>query len=56
MKRRLSELAPHEEHGFFDFLKCGSEAGRRIAGGSRRTSLSRIRPPVMTPDLNGINP
>jgi len=48
-------LTPHEEHGFFDFLKWWFSGGPKDAPPVPLDQLSAFAPPVVAPDLNGIN-
>jgi len=48
-------LAPHEEHGFFDFLKWWFGGGPKDAPAAAADQLPAFAPPVVAPDLNSIN-
>jgi len=48
-------LAPHEEPGFFDFLRWWFGGGPKDAPGVPADQLPEFVPPVTTPDLNSIN-
>jgi len=48
-------LAPHDEHGFFDFLSWRFGGGPKEAPGVPADELPLFVPPVVAPDLNSIN-
>jgi len=48
-------LTPHEEHGFSDFLKWWFGGGPKDAPPVPLDQLPAFAPPVVAPDLNGIN-
>jgi L-ascorbate metabolism protein UlaG (beta-lactamase superfamily) len=47
-------LAPHDEHGFFDFLKWRLGGGPEEAPGVPADQLPKFVPPIVTPDLEAI--
>jgi L-ascorbate metabolism protein UlaG (beta-lactamase superfamily) len=48
-------LAPHDEHGFFDFLKWWFGGGPKDAPAVAADQLPAFAPPVVPPDLDSVN-